>query len=76
MIGYERLIASVDLPAPDDRRVLAAAIRSRAQAIVTFDSAHCPAGHPSAWGTVGDVPDGLERDGPVAATAALRAMEP
>lgn len=33
--GYEPLIDAVDLPDPDDRHVLAAAIKARAQVIVT-----------------------------------------
>lgn len=35
--GYEHLVAGLDLPDPDDRHVLAAAIRGNAQAIVTFN---------------------------------------
>jgi len=35
--GYEPLIESLELPDPDDRHVLAAAIRSNAQAIITFN---------------------------------------
>jgi hypothetical protein len=35
--GYEDLISSVSLPDPDDRHVLAAAIRADAQVIVTFN---------------------------------------
>jgi hypothetical protein len=35
--GYESLISSLTLPDPGDRHVLAAAIRSQAQTIVTFN---------------------------------------
>ena len=35
--GYESLIEGLDLPDPDDRHVLAAAIRSHADAIVTLN---------------------------------------
>lgn len=35
--GYEPLIESLTLPDPDDRHVLAAAIRSNADAIITFN---------------------------------------
>ncbi|WP_065935074.1 PIN domain-containing protein [Pseudomonas sp. 28 E 9] len=35
--GYEELCSSLDLPDPDDRHVLAAAIRSKAEVIVTFN---------------------------------------
>jgi hypothetical protein len=40
--GYEGLIESLQLPDPDDRHVLAAAIRAAADVIVTFNAADFP----------------------------------
>src|SRR5947209_12072704 len=42
--GYEDLIESLTLPDPDDRHVLAAAIRADAEVIVTFNLKDFPAG--------------------------------
>lgn len=43
VVEYEPLIEGLTLPDPDDRHVLAAAIRANAQAIVTFNLADFPA---------------------------------
>jgi predicted nucleic acid-binding protein len=40
--GYEELIPGLHLPDPDDRHVLAAAIRGRADIIITFNLRHFP----------------------------------
>ena len=41
--GYEALIPGIELPDPDDRHVVAAAIRTRASVIVTFNLKDFPA---------------------------------
>ncbi|MFI6285528.1 PIN domain-containing protein [Streptomyces sp. NPDC051018] len=51
--GYEPLIEVVDLPDPDDRHVLATAIRAKAQVIVTSNLRHFPADNLSTLGCTG-----------------------
>jgi hypothetical protein len=47
--GYEPLIEALDLPDPDDRHVLAAAVKVGAQTIVTNNLEDFPAGRLAAW---------------------------
>lgn len=55
--GYESLIDGVDLPDPDDRHVLAAAIRSHAQMIVTANIKDFPASELEKWNIEAKHPD-------------------
>jgi predicted nucleic acid-binding protein len=57
IMGYEGLIESLDLPDPNDRHVLAAAIRAGAQAIVTFSLADFPADKLAAYNVEAKHPD-------------------
>jgi predicted nucleic acid-binding protein len=55
--GYTPLIEALDLPDPDDRHVLAAAIRSRAQMIVTYNTGDFPAENLMRWDVEAKHPD-------------------
>jgi hypothetical protein len=54
---YEDLIPALSLPDSDDRHVLAAAIRSGADVIVTFNLADFPPGILDKWGIEAQHPD-------------------
>jgi hypothetical protein len=55
--GYEDLIAALTLPDPDDRHVLAAAIRAKADIIVTANLADFPADTLAKYGIEAQHPD-------------------
>lgn len=55
--GFEVLIDSLELPDPDDRHVLAAAIKGRADLIVTSNLRDFPAEALSPWGIEAQHPD-------------------
>jgi hypothetical protein len=54
---YEPLIPILDLPDPDDRHVLAAAIKANAQLIVTRNLKDFPKGKLAPWGVKAKHPD-------------------
>ncbi len=66
--GYEHLIDQLDLPDPDDRHILAAAIHADAQVIVTRNLRDFPADRLIRWGVEAQHPDdflmGLHQDHP------------
>jgi predicted nucleic acid-binding protein len=55
--GYEPLIEAFDLPDPDDRHVLAAAVRAKAQLIVTFNLRDFPEDRLRPWDVEATHPD-------------------
>jgi hypothetical protein len=55
--GYEDLIPSLQLPDPDDRHVLAAAIRGHAEVIVTFNLKDFPKDTLASFGVEPQHPD-------------------
>jgi len=74
---YEFLIDELDLPDPDDRHVLAAAIRADANVIVTFNLDHFPSNCLAPYGVVAQHPDDfvmrlLDRSPGAVCTAARR----
>ena len=60
--GYEPLIEGLKLPDPDDRHVLAAAIKIGAQVIVTANVADFPAEYLAQWGVETRSPDDFVLD--------------
>lgn len=60
--GYEPLIETLELPDPDDRHVLAAAIRSHAQVIVTDNVKDFPTSALSPWDIETKTPDAFVLD--------------
>jgi predicted nucleic acid-binding protein len=60
--GYEPLIDVLDLPDPDDRHVLAAAIKVNAQLIVTRNRKHFPLKTLAEWDLRPKAPDDFVRD--------------
>jgi predicted nucleic acid-binding protein len=60
--GYEDLVENLKLPDPDDRHVLAAAIRAHAQVIVTANVRHFPAEYLSQFDIEAKLPDDFVLD--------------
>ena len=57
VVGFEPLIEALELPDPDDRHVLAAAIKARAQLIVTHNLKDFPEERLAPWNVEAVSPD-------------------
>jgi predicted nucleic acid-binding protein len=57
VLGYESLIPTLSLPDPNDRHVLAAAIRSKASVLLTFNLKHFPRARLAPYGIEAQHPD-------------------
>jgi predicted nucleic acid-binding protein len=56
--GYEHLVEQIELPEdPDDRHVVAAAIKSSESTIVTYDLGHFPPRRLEKYGVIALSPD-------------------
>lgn len=62
VVGHEKLIDALVLPDPDDRHVLAAAVRSHSQVIVTENLKDFPADALAEWNIEAKTPDDFVRD--------------
>jgi hypothetical protein len=60
--GFDELIAGLELPDPDDRHVLAAAIRAGAQTIVTFNLKDFPESNLAPYSVEAQHPDDFVLD--------------
>jgi len=60
--GYEPLVEGLKLPDPDDRHVLASAIKASAQVIVTSNLKHFPAADLRQWDIEAKSPDDFVLD--------------
>jgi len=59
VVGYSTLVPSLDLPDPDDRHILAAAIQCKAGVILTFNISDFPAEALAPYGVDARHPDDL-----------------
>ena len=78
--GYEDLVPSIDCPDPNDRHVIAAAIKGKCAAIITFNLGHFPSDELRKYGIEAQHPDefihhqfGLDKAAVVTAAQRIRA---